>query len=439
MPNIFSFSVQGTHCAACEIVIERELKTLPYVVSVRASASDNVVEIVMEEGRVMTAEHGSVALRAHGYTLIPHKSSEIQFSWERFLLAAVAVLFLWYIFSVTGLLHVVSVDVSQKGLFAVFGIGLVAAFSSCTAVVSGLLIAISSRAAAQSPLKTFAQKLRPHIQFNIGRILGFIGFGACVGWIGGTLQLSSFANGLLIFVIALFMIGVGIDLLHILPSRFAIRPPKWLSHHIHAFSESKNPFAPALLGALTFFLPCGFTQSMQLYALSTGSPIQAAMIMGVFTLGTLPALLGLGALTSALRGKALQTMTFWVGVFVVVLGIFNIGSAATLLGFQGFSSFSTSIPVTTALVDGKQLLTMEVTGFGYAPNVLYAQKNIPVSWQIYGGDQLGCASTLVLPAFHVQAVIHSGENVVEFTPTQSGTFPFSCSMGMVKGTLIVSE
>lgn len=439
MPNIFSFSVQGTHCAACEIVIERELRTLPYVVSVRASASENVVDIVMEEGRAMTAEHGSLILRAHGYTLVARESLETQFSWERFLIAAVAVLFLWYIFSVTGLLHVISADVSQKGLFAVFGIGLVAAFSSCTAVVSGLLIAISSRAAVQTPLKTFAQKLRPHIQFNIGRILGFIGFGACIGWIGGTLQLSSFVNGLLIFVIALFMIGVGIDLLHILPSRFAIRPPKWLSHRIHAFSESKNPFAPALLGALTFFLPCGFTQSMQLYALSTGSPIQAAMIMGVFALGTLPALLGLGALTSALRGKALQAMTFGVGTLVIALGILNIGYATTLLGFQGFSALPDAIPVTTALIDGKQFLTMEVTEFGYAPDLFYVQKGIPVYWQIYGGDNLGCASTLVLAAFDVRANIRPGENVVTFTPTKSGVFPFSCSMGMVSGRLVVTD
>ena len=41
---------------------------------------------------------------------------------------------------------------------------------------------------------------------------------------------------------------------------------------------------------------------MQLYAMSTGSPITGALTMGVFALGTAPGLLGVG-LTSIVKGS----------------------------------------------------------------------------------------------------------------------------------------
>jgi uncharacterized protein len=439
MSKTFHFAVEGTHCASCEIVIEREVRKLPGVVSVKASSTKNTVTVTAD--REVTAQECTAVVKEHGYRFLAIETSvaPAPFSWDRVILAGALVFAAWLVLTRTGILNYAPTDAQGKGLFAVFGVGLVAAFSSCTAVVSGLLVAISSRAAALHQRASFVTKMRPHVAFNIGRILGFVGFGALVGAIGSALELSTTMNGVLVLIIALLMIGIGIDLLNVLPSGLAIRPPKWLSHRIHAMVESESPFAPAVLGAATFFLPCGFTQSMQLYALSTGSPAQAAMIMGVFAFGTLPALLGLGAATSAMRGVALKKMTYAVGVLVVALGFSNVSNAATLLGFSGFSTPSGASDVTIALIDGKQIVPMEVTAFGYAPNVITVRKGIPVDWQIFGGDQLGCASTLVLNAFNVQSAIHPGENQVAFTPTKTGTFPFSCSMGMVRGTMVVVE
>ncbi len=439
MSKTFHFAVEGTHCASCEIVIEREIKKIPGVLSVKASSTKNVVTVTAD--RDITAAACTAAVKEHGYRCfeIEKPAAAVPFSWDRVIVAGALVFAAWYVLTRTGILNYTPTDAQGRGLLAVFGVGLVAAFSSCTAVVSGLLVAISSRSATHHLGASFAQKMKPHVAFNIGRLVGFVGFGALIGVIGSALELSSVMNGVLVLIIALLMIGIGVDLLGVLPAGLAIRPPKWLSHRIHAIAESKNPFAPALLGAATFFLPCGFTQSMQLYALSTGSPAQAAMIMGVFALGTLPALLGLGAATSAMRGAALKKMTYAVGVLVVALGFSNVANAATLLGFSGFSSSSGATDVTIAFIDGKQIVTMEVTAFGYAPNVITVKKGVPVDWQIYGGDQLGCASSLVLSAFNVKAAIRPGENQVAFTPTKAGTFPFSCSMGMVRGTMIVID
>lgn len=439
MAKTFHFAVEGTHCASCEIVIEREVKKIPGVVSVKASSSDNSVTVTAD--REISVEECTAIVKEYGYRFrhVEERVVAGVFSWDRVIIAAVLVFAAWFVLTQTGVLNYAPTDAAGKGLFAVFGVGLVAAFSSCTAVVSGLLVAMSSRSAVHHVTSTFAQKMRPHMAFNVGRLVGFVGFGALIGALGNVLELSTAMNGVLVLVVALLMIGIGVDLLGLMPPGLAIRPPKWLSHRIHAIAESKNPFAPAALGAATFFLPCGFTQSMQLYALSTGSSVQAGLIMGVFALGTLPALLGLGAATSAMRGQGLKRMTYAVGILVVALGFSNVSNAATLLGFSGFASSSGATDVTIAFIDGKQIVTMEVTAFGYAPNVLTVKKGVPVDWQIFGGDQLGCASTLVMRAFNVQTAIRPGENQVAFTPTKTGSFPFSCSMGMVKGTMVVIE
>lgn len=359
------------------------------------------------------------------------------FSWKRLGGAAIIVLALYLLLKKTGLLAFSPTVEGSTSLGAVFIIGLVAAFSSCTAVVGGLIVAVSSTAAKSNALATFSEKLRPHVLFNVGRVAGFAGLGALTGLAGSVLSLSTSMNAFLILVIAVLMIGLGINLLDVLPGGFAIRPPKFLSRRVVALSESKHPAVPFALGALTYFLPCGFTQSMQLYALSTGSPTQAALIMTVFALGTLPALLGVGAVTSAAKGKGLGYLTKAAGAVVVVLGISNVQNGTTLLGWT--STDASDAPAVELFVeDGRQVLQMEVTsGASYAPDVLSAAAGMPIKWEIEGARQMGCASTLVIPKLGVSTRLRPGYNELALGPLEAGAYPFTCSMGMTSGTLIV--
>jgi len=306
-------------------------------------------------------------------------------------------------------------------------------------VVGGLVVAVSSSMAKANPNLTVAQKLKPHLFFNLGRLMGFSILGAVIGWLGSMISLTPAWNGALVILIALMMILIGINLLDVFPQSFnPIRPPKWLAHKIHMLSSSPKPETAFLLGALTFFLPCGFTQSMQLYAVSLADPAQAALVMFVFALGTLPALLFIGAITAASRGKTLQLLTRAAGAFVIVLGISNVQNGAALLDVRLPGRIVSQDMGAAVLVDGKQLLQMEVTPYGiYSPDVLTVTEGIPVRWEIWGANVMGCASNLVLPAFGVDTVLEPGDNTVEFTPDRSGTFTYSCSMGMVRGTMIV--
>lgn len=347
----------------------------------------------------------------------------------RLLWGLAAVVIAYAVLRLSGFLSFSPQVAGATDLGAVFVIGLVAALSSCTAMVTGLVAAVSSTQISA----------RAHAFFNLGRLLGFAGFGALVGLLGQVLRLSSFANGLMVMAIAVFMATLGIHLMGLLPPRmWFFAPPKRLTSAIASLSTSKSPIIPLVLGALTFFLPCGFTQAMQLYALSTGSPAQAAIIMFVFALGTLPSLVGIGLLTSSVSGLTKQRLNYVVGAVVIALGIANLQNGATLLGSTAFVPHTQTVfAAPTLLPDGSQRVEMEVTAQGYSPSTIDVVAGRPVTWDVYGTDQLGCASTLVAPTFQIDEQIKPGFNEIHFTPPDAGTFVFSCSMGSVRGTMVV--
>lgn len=430
--------MHGTSCASCEVVLEREIRKIPGVVSVEASHGAGKVTVTVADGVRLTTDDLARAVGTGKYRF-SEGEGKVRTDWSRVAGAALLVVVLYLAFDRLGILRF-SPDVSASaGYGAVFVVGIVAAFSSCTAVVGGLIAAVSARYAATHVHGAMAQKMRPHVLFNVGRIVGFAGFGALVGLLGGALQLSTTANGVLVTLVALLMIGLGVQLMGVFPAgAFAVRPPKWLSHRIHSLSESDRPWVPLVLGALTFFLPCGFTQSMQLYALSTGSPVTAALVMTVFVLGTTPALLGVGYVTSAAKGVTLKRLTQLIGAVVVTLGIANVTNGATLLGFVAPSTGATAVQAVQQ-ESNEQIIEMEIGSSGYAPSTLRVKVDVPVRWEIYGDDFMGCASTLVMPAFNIQKNIIPGFNEIRFTPTKTGKFVFTCSMGMVRGVMIVER
>lgn len=355
----------------------------------------------------------------------------IKLNGQKVILGLGAIALTYWLLQLSGILTFSPQVAGVTSLGAVFVVGLVAALSSCTAMVTGVVAAVSSTQVSA----------RAHALFNLGRLLGFAGFGAIIGWLGQVLRLSVFANGLMVLVVALFMITLGTHLMRLLPSGvWFFAPPARLTLAISSLSTSRHPVVPLMLGALTFFLPCGFTQSMQLYALSTGSPVQAALIMTIFALGTLPSFIGIGVLTSSVKGVTKRRLNYAVGAMVVALGLANLQNGVTLLGWTGFSSRLQAVSAATVILpDGSQRVEMEITPAGYSPSTIQVIEDVPVTWEIYGTEQLGCASTLVAATFDINANIVPGFNEIKFTPTEPGTYAFSCSMGMVRGTMIVQE
>ena len=123
-----------------------------------------------------------------------------------------------------------------------------------------------------------------------------------------------------------------------------------------AYSDTRA----AGLGAASFFLPCGFTQAVQIYALSTGSPLFAGALLATFAIGTAPGLLALAGLPVVVPSTARPTLLRLVGVVVIGFAVVNASAGIRLSGVTlpafGIASVAAAVPPPGPVVDGKQIL-----------------------------------------------------------------------------------
>ncbi len=313
MNRTHTLHVHGMHCASCVVLTEEALSGVPGVTKVSVSLKGHTVQVTgndLPESATEVATLLSPRMPA-GYTLSASPAQK-KISWHEFAYALpIAALF------AAGFILL------QKGGLVSFGgassmnfgtallIGLIASVSTCLAVVGGLVLSVSATYA-----KTGGTK-KPQLYFHIGRLAGFFVLGGVLGLLGNSLRLGATGNLILGVVVALIMLILGINLLDIFRGTGALqlRLPKHLSSFVHRLRGSTHAAMPLLLGAATFFLPCGFTQSMQAYALTTGSFFTGGMMMLIFAVGTLPMLALLSLSAFSINSKP------WRGVFFKTAGI----------------------------------------------------------------------------------------------------------------------
>lgn len=88
----------------------------------------------------------------------------------------------------------------------------------------------------------------------------------------------------------------------------------------------------------------------------------------------------------------------------------------------------------------EQVVRMTVAYGTYQPKNLVIRKGVPVRWEIDGKDVYGCADSIVVPTLGINRELVPGPNVIQFTPpARVGSIPFSCGMGMIRGSFIVVD
>ena len=440
------FHINGMTCTSCEVIIERKLKKIDGVVVAEVTHSTGTCTVTTASGSRIQKKDVEEAIADTEYEVVGRGSDvEQSFSWKHFIKIGFVLVVIYVIVSQLGLLSFDTAIDDTLSYGAIFGIGLVASVSSCIAVVGGLVLTFTATVKRTNPDASKWQLLRAHMFFNGGRIISYFLLGGLVAIIGSVLAPSPRIMGVIALLAALVMILLALDLLGLSGSKKWIpRMPKKISHWIHDMAEREEWWIPFVLGGFTFFLPCGFTQSMQLYALTTGSFMQGAMVLFVFALGTLPALLGIGALASftSSRGKAYRWFMLIAGCLVLLLGLYNVKNSLNLLGVNTNSWFESSQEASTAAtVSGSvQVVGMAVDGFYYVPSKMTIQKDVPVEWVIDGSGATGCTSVIAIPSLGIsKSLSRTGTTTVEFTPTKSGRLSFTCGMGMSYGEFDVVE
>ena len=444
--------IKGMHCRSCELLIEDELKTVSGVKRAEVSWKRSCADVYYEE-EVNNNEIRQVVEKA-GYKIgIEEKKPLFSKNLEDYIevtVAGVALFFLYITLNIFGFSQYFNVSTaSPTGLIPIFLIGLTAGFSTCMALIGGLILGVSARFSEMHPDANTLTKFKPHIYFNTGRIISYVLLGGAIGAIGSLFQLSSFSLGLMTMGVALVMFTLGLQLTGLFPriSSAGFTLPTGISRLLGINESQKNTYSHRnsfTLGALTFFLPCGFTQAMQLLAISSGSFWKGAAIMGIFALGTAPGLLGIGGITSILKGFFAQKFFKFAGVAVTVLALYNMQNGINLIGLSSilpFSSGTNALAFSNApnIVNGVQIIKMTQSGNGYSPNEFTVVKGIPVKWIITSVNPNSCASSIISRKLNIRKNLVLGENVIEFTPIDTGRIPFSCSMGMFTGVINVVE
>lgn len=332
---------------------------------------------------------------------------------------------------------------STLGYGALFAVGLVTSVH-CIGMCGGINMAQCISYRQKHPDSGVT---RPSLIYNAFRVISYTAVGALAGALGSAFNISGNFKGFISLVAGLFMIVMGFNLLGMMGAlrRFIPRLPS-----LNAPSRATR-IGPAAVGILNGFMPCGPLQAMQLYALSTGSPLQGAMAMLFFGLGTFPVMFAFGSVSTMLSGKLTRQLLKVSGILVIVLGVIAFDRG---LGFihaggngpvqpggpsQGVQTELT-VPNGSAIAvmrDGFQEVRVNVWPRGYQPFVIQQDVPVRLTFVVEPGNLNGCNNAIIMPSLELEQRLAVGETTMEFTASETGQFRYMCWMNMIRSTFLV--
>ena len=287
--NKKKYFVDGMHCPSCELYIESQFKDIKGIKKVKSENSTQTLTFEIEDS--LNAENIIAQINkkidGSGYN-IKTEIAEKKIDLKNLPLAfVIALLFLLIFAGIQTLTIGDSLFSKELSYPTIFLLGVLASFSSCMAVVGSIVLSMSSMYAKEK------EGLRPMAFFHISRIVGFFLLGGVLGILGSLFLLSKSIEIVIGIFLFFVMLILGLNLLNISPwfRKFELTLPKSFSKGLFGRKVFTKILTPILFGVGTFFLPCGFTQAMQLNAVISGNFLQGALTMLIFALGTLPVLL----------------------------------------------------------------------------------------------------------------------------------------------------
>ncbi len=427
--------IKGMTCGNCEDRIEIQLKKLEGIVKVKANYSTSEVAI--------TYDASSVQLDAIIRTIeridykVKDKLGNLPVT---HLLGTGIIIFAIYMIikNTIGFNFIPSIN-QNMGYGILFVIGLSTSLH-CIAMCGGINMTQCVSYKNPEGEKSKITKLKPSIMYNTGRVMSYTIIGGIVGALGSVVSFSGGSKGIVAVLAGTIMIIMGLNMLNIFPwlRNLNLRMPKKFGKIIQNNNGKHGPFYVGLLNGL---MPCGPLQTMQIYALGTGSFIAGAMSMFMFSLGTVPLMFGFGAMSTLLTGKFTNRMMKASAILVIILGLVMANRGLSLSGINlAYGVAAEPNYGSIATIEGDVQIVINHLSNGYSPIVV--QKGIPVRWNIIADAQNinGCNETLIVPQYNIQEKLEPGDNIIEFIPDKDGNIPYSCWMGMIRSNIeVVSD
>lgn len=487
------FYIGGMSCINCQSKIENKLKDLNGVKSIRVSYRTGAADIEFDTDKISFARIEQ-AIKKLGYEVRREgKSTKSNIIRAICLLASVIILYIVLEqFGILNLLVPSQLANSGMGYGMLFVVGLLTSVH-CIAMCGGINLSQCLPTKGLEDCEKKATAFLPAVLYNLGRVISytFIGFIlGLIGWLiggGSGIGVPTVLQGALKIVAGILMIVMGINMLGIFPWLRKLNPrmPAFISKKIEA--QKLRATRPFVIGLLNGLMPCGPLQSMQILALACANPFVGALSMLLFSLGTVPLMLGLGSLISVLGMRFTHTIMNIGAVLVTVLGFAMLAQGGSLSGWISseillfiiialsvigivsiipFSkkpyrivsvALSFAVFITAGViwqcskrdeapsgdeiqvVDGFQIVNSTLSSGRY-PSIT-VEAGVPVKWIINApsGSINSCNYRMLVQEYGIEYTFKNGENVIEFTPTETGTFYYTCWMGMIRGSITVTQ
>ena len=211
-------------------------------------------------------------------------------------------------------------------LISIIGIAFLGSFGHCIGMCGGIVMAYSS--IKITPNSSKVSKSIAHLLYSLGRVTTYSVLGVMFGYIGSVMTYSNTAKGILFLIAGLAMLIAGLSLMGKMKSlKFMGKSLSDTAFYRNTFAKimhSNSNYSFYLLGILNGFLPCGFVYFSAITAASTASPLYGALVMAIFGLSTIPAMFGLGFLTTlSLATSFRNTLVSLASIAVIFYGVFT--------------------------------------------------------------------------------------------------------------------
>lgn len=446
--------IGGMTCVNCQNTIEKKLRNTAGVQKIKVSYNAGTA-VITYDSEVISLDQISAIIQKLDYEVLttdvnpaPNTSHIIGM-----LIIIVALYVLLERFGILNLLVPSQLVETNMGYGMLFVIGLITSVH-CIAMCGGINLSQCLPTSETTENEGRLATLRPSFLYNLGRVISYTVVGFIVGALGSVITFSNAAQGILKLIAGIFMLIMGLNMLGIFPWLRKLNPrmPMFIARIIYKEKSKSN--SPLIVGLLNGLMPCGPLQAVQIYALSTGNPITGAISMFLFSLGTVPLMFGLGALSSALGRKFTKRAMTVGAVLVAVLGLSMLSQGWSLWGISasqpqkvsaaetknsGGTNPATDTNATTNKTGDIQVINSTLSARKYP--TITVEAGTPVKWIIDApaGSINGCNNRMIIQEYNLEHKFTEGENVIEFTPTASGSFKYSCWMGMIRATINVVE
>lgn len=328
----------------------------------------------------------------------------------------------------------------------IFLTGLTSGGVTCAAMQGGLLASIIANQKKNQTKQGFGpDDYLPVTAFLITKLISHVILGFLLGYLGSQVELSLNARLFFQGFAAMFMLATALNLLNVHPllRYLTLQPPKFV---YRIFKNTQfHIFGPAIFGFLTVLIPCGVTQAMEVLAITSASPIQGALIMGSFVLGTMPLFMLIGVATARLSETSKDSFMKLAATLLIFMTLYSLNGILTAIDSpysveRIYKVISTPIGPSNAIpiIDGVQKVEINITNSGYSPRNFAVKSEIPVELKVTAGEVYSCATSFTFKAFGINAYVSPNTNqVFNFVPNKKGLYTFSCSMGMYSGTMEV--